>query len=180
LLSFPPVSAVELAVGRYSSQPPFDVAFSFRIPVAGWGTAHHHGEFFDVMQPAELGVPPTRWIAWARPAVIHGATEVDAAGMSPAELYAAYQARAEIELGAAQPYVLDGLAGLMFDMSTADGGVEILGGPAGDLQLDPAYEARVIVVSVDDAPLLVMVLAPRGELEAAWNDSRGIVDSIDM
>lgn len=178
-LAFPPETAVSLEAGRYSSQPPFDVAFSFAIPVEGWGTAHHHGEFLDVMQPVALGVSPTRWVAFARPQVIHGAEDVDAAGLAPLEVVAAFASRGDIDIGQAEAYSIDGIEGLLVDMSTDQPDVKPFGGEAGDLQLDPAYEARTIIVTVDGAPLLVMVFGRLGELEEAWADSRPIVDSID-
>src|SRR5688572_24299410 len=128
LLDFPATSAVALEPGRYSSQPPFDVPFSFEIPVAGWGTAHHNPEFFDVMQPVQLGVPPERWLAFARPAVLHGTEEIDAAGLTPADVVVAFESRGDIEMGEAQPYRVGGIDGLIVDMSTDQAGVKPFGG----------------------------------------------------
>jgi hypothetical protein len=179
LRSFPPTTAVALEPGRYSSQPPFEVPFTFEITVAGWGTAHHHGEFFDVIQPVALGVSPTRWIAFARPQTLHGTDEdVDAAGLTPEQVIGVFRDHGDIDLGPATPYSIGGIDGLAADMSTESPAVEAFGGPAGDLQLDPAYEGRTVFLTVGDAPLLVMVFAPRGQLAEAWAESQPIIDSI--
>lgn len=180
LLSFPPTTGVVLAPGRYSSQPPFDVAFSFEIPGTGWGTAHHHGEFFDVIQPARAGVKPTRWVAFARPQTIHGTGRGATAGLSAEQVVAAFESRGDIELSAAQPYTIGGRKGLIIDMSTDQSGVKPFGGPAGDMELDPDYEVRMIIVGHDGAPLLVLAFAPRGEMAQAWADSQPIIDSIEL
>ncbi len=178
VLDFPPVTGVALEPGRYSSQPPFDVPFSFEIPVDGWGTAHHHADFLDIIQPVSVGVSPTRWVAFARPEVLYGIEDIPADGLTPADVVAVFDGRSDMEVGEPRPYEIDGLAGLVFEMSTDQTDVEPFGGPGGDLQLDPAYETRTIAVSVDGAPLLVIVFAPRGEMEDAWADSKPVVDSI--
>ena len=180
LLDFPPGDGVALQPGRYSSQPPFDIAFSFEIPVAGWGSAHQDGEFFDVIQPAQVGVSPTRWIAWALPTILHGAQDVEAAELAPDDAVAALASHPDIESSEPVPYAVDGVGGLMLDLATEVFGVELFGGPAGDLQLDPDYQTRLIILPHDQRLLLVLVLAPRGELEQAWADSKPIVDSIEL
>jgi hypothetical protein len=178
LLAFPPNSGVALDIGRYSSQPPFDLAFSFEIAEEGWATAHHHADFLDVIQPVATGVLPTRWVAFARPQTLHGTGEIDAAGLTPADVVAAFESRGDIDIGESTPYEIGGLAGLSVDISTDESDVKPFGGPGGDFELDPSYDGRMVVVSVADAPLLVLVLAPEGQLQDAWANSEAIVDSI--
>jgi hypothetical protein len=178
LLEFPDTTGVELAPGRYSGQPPFDIPITFEIADSGWGSAHLHGDFLDVIQPARVGVPPTRWVAFALPETLHGATELPAQGTSPAAAIAAFAARDQLTVTDPEPYSIAGLEGLAADISTDASGLDLFGGPGGDLQLDPAYDLRLIAVPYAESLFLALVFAPQGELAQAWQVSQPIIDSI--
>ena len=181
LLTFPDLSEQSLAPGRYSSSPPFDIPFTFEVPTEGWVSAHLHGEFFDVMQLAEGSNFPLRWIAWARPATIHGQTDAPAAALSPDRAADIMAGNGQLFENNRMAYDLAGLSGIRLDLTVVNGPpVPLFGGPAGDFSLDDDHELRLIIVPANDALMLVLVLAPGGQLPDAWSDSLPVLDSIDL
>lgn len=181
VLAFPHLSEVALAAGRYDSSPPFDIPFTFVLFEEGWESAHLHGEFFDVMKlngPDPVG--PTRWIAWAHPATIHGATAEPAAGMTPDEAASLVAGRTGVEPGPISLFEIDGLAGVRIDLHADAPSTHIFGGSDGDFGLEPNFDARLGIVPVGSDLLLVLVLASPAELEDAWADAQPILASIDL
>lgn len=178
---WPTDSAIALTPGRYSSSPPFDVQFTIDIPADNWGSAHLHGEFFDFMDVTQLGVQPTRWAAFAHPDTIGGGDDaVPAQDLSPR---AAAEVLASVENVVAGPISearLAGLAGVRLDLATDVASTPVFGGSAGQFGLDPAYEARVTILphSADGDLFLVLVLAPTGQLDAAWSELEPILATI--
>ena len=178
ILDFPAQSGIALEPGRYSSQPPFDREFSFAIPAPGWGSGHLNREFFDVITPAGLGVTPERWVAFALPETLHGAEHVPAAGLTPAEAVDVISTREEWTVSETENYTIDGVEGTQVDISVDAAGTTLFGVGTDTLQLDPAFDVRLIAVPHADSLTLVLVMAADGELEAGWTDSQPIVDSI--
>jgi hypothetical protein len=177
VLVFPTASEQELAPGRYSSSPPFDIPFTFEVQAEGWESAHLHGEFFDIMQLPAGSTQPSRWIAWAHPLTIHGPDDAAAIELSPAEAAELLAARADVDATDSAPFQFAGHEGVRLDLTTDDQGVQIFGGEDGDFGLDPAYDLRLGLVSLDDDLMLVLVLAPTGELEDAWMEAQPVLDS---
>jgi hypothetical protein len=95
VLTIPSTLGIALQPGRYSSSPPFDRAFTFRVAEAGWETGHLNGEFFDIIRFD--GRPwaglPARSLAWAAPTTIHGPSDVAASGLTPAAAIATLAGR---------------------------------------------------------------------------------------
>ena len=182
-LTWPTDSAIELAGGRYASAPPFDVPFTIDIPAGqGWGSAHLHGEFFDFVNVTEIGVQPTRWVAFAHPESIYGMEAASSTGLSPraaAELLAGLD---DVVAGPISEATLVGLGGVRLDLATGFPNVHLFGGPGGQFTLDPDYELRLMLLPHDahDDLLLVLVLAPHGELDAAWAEVQPILDTIEF
>jgi hypothetical protein len=180
VLAWPADSAIALTPGRYRSTPPFDIPFTIDIPQGEWGSAHLNPEFFDFMNVTELGVEPTRWVAFAHPESIWGPGAASTAGLAPraaAELLAQLD---DVVAGPVSDVTLAGTAGARIDLSTRFPNVHLFGGPGGQFGLDPDYELRLTVLphNADDDLLLILVLAPRGELEAAWAEIEPILETI--
>ncbi len=165
--------------GRYSSQPPFSIAFTFDVPSDGWESGHLHGEFFDVLQLDAPGVP-SRWIAFARPNLIHGATDAPAAGLSPQESIATIATLEGLEVSPSTPFEIGGLTGVTSDLHVTGGQVALFGGEAGDFGFNGDLDLRLGIVPFDGTLLLVLVMAPAPELDAAWTEAAPLLDSVEF
>ena len=181
-MEFPIVSDIELEPGRYSSSPPFDLAFTFEVPAdEGWHSAHLHGEFLDIIRFDDTGSRvPHRWLAWAHPTTIHGASSAPAAGLDAAQMLDRLASNTDLEATSQAPFRFAGLEGVQIDVTPLIASVELFGGPAGDFVLQSDHVARVSAVTVGDEPLLVMLMAPPGELNAAWTETAPILDSVEL
>jgi hypothetical protein len=180
LLAWPTDSAIALTPGRYLSAPPFDIRFTIDIPDGPWGSAHLHGEFFDFVDVTELGVEPTRWVAFAHPETIGGSDAVAAQGLSPRDAAEALTAVEHVTAGPVAEGELFGLAGVRVDVATDVANTALFGGPAGQFGLAPTLPARIMILphDADGDLLLVLVLAPHGELDAAWTEVAPILATI--
>ncbi len=177
---FPTASDVVLgAQTLYSSAPPFDIPFSFVIPDSGWRSAHLHGEFLDVMRFDVAGSSsPTRWVAWAHPTTIIGATSAEAADLDPASAAALIGSHLGVSASATAPMTFAGLTGVRADFVADLPNTHVFGGPAGNFGLEPAYTARIGFFEMADELLLVLSLAAPAEVEAAWQEAQPILESV--
>jgi hypothetical protein len=178
-LRFPTAAQVQLEPGRYSSQPPFDIAFTFEIPTDGWESGHLHGEFFDVLKLDSPGAP-SRWIAFAHPNVIHGRTEAPGAGLTPQAAFDTLATLEGLDVGPTVPFEIAGVAGVAADLRATGPPVALFGGENGDFELNSELDLRLGIVPVDDALMLVLVMAPPGELDAALTEAGPILDSVEL
>lgn len=178
-LRFPTAAEVPLPAGRYSSQPPFDIAFTFDVPAAEWESGHLHGEFFDILRLESPG-SPSRWIAFARPDVIHGQTDAPAAGLSAQEAIDRMATLDGLESGPITPFEIGGLTGVAADFRAIGLQVPLFGGPNGDFGLDSDLALRLGAVPFEEALLLALVLAPDEELLVAWNEAAPILQSVEF
>jgi hypothetical protein len=159
------------------------VAFTFDVATAGWESGHLHTEFFDLIHFAAQGdVLPSRWVAFALPAVIYGPEgPVSVDGLTPASVANMWDARDDLVSGAIGAFRVAGVPGYRMDLSTSRSSVALFGGPDGDFAMDPALAIRAAVVALDDGRLLlVLVLAPGDELGSAWREARPILRSVRM
>ena len=182
VLPFPSRAAARLEHARYSSAPPFDLAFTFRTPGEGWESLHLLGEFLDVVRfdgESRTG-PPRRSIAFGHPTRIWGREPVPAAGMTAADVAAALGGRDDLVASDPEPFELDGMAGLRVDLQVEAVGTSIFGGPNGNLIMEPRRDARLGIVPVGDELLLVIVSAVPGEVEDAWEQARPLLESVDL
>jgi hypothetical protein len=180
-LAFPGDSQLPVPPGRYSSRPPFDIDFSFVVPDDGWESGHLNGEFFDILR-FEGSEPtfPTRWIAFAHPTTIMGATDVAAAGLSPQAAAESIASIDGLETGPVSDFTLDGRSGVKLDLSAASPDTHVFGGPAGNFGLSVDHDARLGIVADGDDLLLALVLSPPAELDAAWAEAEPILASVDF
>ena len=181
-MGFPTTFGAELAPGRYSSSPPFDVAFTFEIPDPGWTSGHLDAEFFDVQQFDEgtTTVLPSRWLAFAHPAWVRSDASTPSEGLNPDAAVRAWSARSDLTVSVPTPFSLDAREGLRVDVHADEGDTKLFGGPGGEFGLGPEHDARIGIVSLDGELLLVLVLAPAAELEHAWEVAEPILRSVDL
>jgi len=182
LLTIPSTFGIELQPGRYSSSPPFDRAFTFEVAEAGWETGHLNGEFFDIIRFDGLprGGLPARSLAWATPTTIHGPTDAPAAGLSPAAAIAALAGRAGVVPANQVDQQLFGLAGARVDLHAEANNTPLFSGPGGTFGLGIDRDVRLAAVAVDDALLLVLVLATPDDLDAAWAQALAILETVEL
>lgn len=181
VLDFPTQSEVALAPGRYSSAPPFDIPFTFELAAEGWESAHLVGEFFDFVQfPSEPTEQPSRWIAFGHPTVIHHKTPTPATDLSAAQAAALFANRPDVEAGPVTQTTFAARPAVRLDLVADSGNAQLFGGPEGNFGLTRQHDARVTIVELDGDLLIVLVLAPPAELEAAWNEAVPILDSISL
>jgi hypothetical protein len=180
-LAFPRTNG-EVVAGRYASDPPFDVPFTFEVPADGWESMHLHGEFFDIGRFAteERQTAPVRWIAFGHPDHIRGDEDVPAAGLTPEAAATLLSARGDLTASETVPYTLAGRDGVRLDLHAPEANTPIFGGPDGDFNLEPSIDIRLGIVPLDEDLLLVFVGAPPGELDAAWDEALPILVSVDL
>lgn len=180
--SFPTVTGQVLAAGRYASSPPFDIRFTFEVPATGWESMHLHGEFFDIGQFETDARPanPIRWIAWGHPQLIYGATEVAVRDLTRDEVIGLLTARDDLTASEPEPFTFAGTDGARVDLHAMASNTRLFGGQAGDFGLEPTLDARLGLVVVNNDLLVVMVLAPPRELEAAWQEAQPILTSVEL
>jgi hypothetical protein len=180
-LAFPRTNGVVVA-GRYASDPPFDVPFTFEVPADGWESMHLHAEFFDIGRFAaeERQTAPIRWIAFGHPAYIRGDEEAPAAGLTPEAAATLLSSREDLVASAAVPYSFAGRDGVRLDLHAPQANTPIFGGPDGAFNLEPSIDIRLGIVPLEEDLLLVFVGAPLGELDAAWDEALPILESVDL
>jgi hypothetical protein len=181
-LALPTTTGVELAPGRYSSSPPFGVPFTFAVPDAAWRSGHLDEEFFDIQQfdVGNATILPSRWIAFARPARVRGDGDTSVEGLTVEAAVDLWGVRSDVTVSAESPFDLDGRAGRRIDLHADVNDTKLFGGPGGDFGLGPEHDTRLGVVPLDGGLLLVLVLAPRDELEHAWEIAAPILESVDL
>jgi hypothetical protein len=178
---WPSGSAVALDQGTYAVSPPFSVPFTIEVPRTGWYSAHTtHADFIDLMDPDRIGVTPTRWISFARPAQLDGENgAVSVASLSAQEVAEVYVGRLDLATGLISTVSVAGLTGVQLDFGTDKPDVRLFGGPGGHFQLDPSYDGRLVVLDAPDGePLLVIVLALENHLPEVIEQAQPILDSI--
>lgn len=178
---FPTGQAVLVPPGRYASQPPFAVPFTFEVSGAEWRTWHHLPEFLDIAKydPSVQVFQPSRWLAFGRPEVAYGPDGEEVATADPAAAADAWASREDLVTSQPEPFELDGLAGLRLDIHTS-ASTTLFGGARGDLGLQPELDVRVGIVAFAEGLLLVLSFAPPEELDAAWTEAVPIVASVTL
>ena len=181
-IAFPTTTGDVLVPGRYDSQPPFNIPFTFEAPAGGWESMHLHGEFFDLGRFAteERQTAPARWIAFGDPEHVRGSEDVLDTDLTPAEAAALLAGRDDLTAGDAVPFSLDGREGVRLDLHAAEQNTPIFGGAEGDFGLEPSVDVRLGFVPVDEGLLVVFVAAPADELDAAWGEAQPVLESVDL
>jgi hypothetical protein len=180
-IAFPRTSGVVVA-GRYVSNPPFDIPFTFEVPADGWESMHLHGEFFDIGRFAteERETAPVRWIAFGHPGHFRGDEDVPSAGLTPEAAATLLSARDDLTASEVEPFRIAGRDGVRLDLHAPEPDTPIFGGPDGAFNLEPSIDIRLGIVPLDDDLLLVFVGAPPGQLDAAWTEAEPILESVDL
>ena len=180
--AFPTTTGEVLVPGRYDSQPPFNIPFTFAVPAGGWESMHLHGEFFDIgrFEGEERQTAPARWIAFGDPDHVRGSEDVPDADLTPDEAARLLVSRADLTAGEPVPFILDGREGVRLDLHASEPNTPIFGGAEGDFGLEPSVDVRLGFVPVDEGLLVVFVAAPADELDAAWEEAQPVLESVGL
>ena len=181
-IAFPTTTGEVLVPGRYDSQPPFNIPFTFDVPAGGWESMHLHGEFFDIgrFEGEERQTAPARWIAFGDPQHVRGADDVPDADLTPTEAAALLAERDDLAATEPVPFSLDGRDGVRLDLHAPEANTPIFGGAEGDFGLEPSVDVRLGLAPVDEGLLVVFVAAPADELDAAWEEAQPVLESVDL
>jgi len=180
-LAWPSAFGVDLAPGTYFSAPPFEVPFTLAVGETGWQTGHLHAEFFDLIRFD--GLPetdlPAVLFGFAVPTMVRGAGGNEpAAGMTPDAAIDGLATRADVAATNRTTVDLFGRVGARVDLHADVDNTQLFGGGARNFGLGPERNLRIAAVAFDDGLLLVLVMAPPGEVEEAWNRVQPILASI--
>jgi hypothetical protein len=181
-LAFPTTTGEVLVPGRYDSQPPFHIPFTFDVPAGGWESMHLHGGFFDLGRFAteDRQTAPARWIAFGDPDHVRGFEDMPDLDLEPDDAARLLAERDDLTASEAVPFSLDGREGVRLDLHAAEPNTPIFGGAEGDFGLEPSVDVRVGFVPVDEGLLVVFVAAPANELDAAWEEAQPVLESVDL
>ncbi|MBI2780500.1 MAG: hypothetical protein HYX55_01730 [Chloroflexi bacterium] len=180
-LSWPSEFGVDLVPGTYFSSPPFDVPFTLTVAETGWQTGHLHSELFDLIRFD--GLPetdlPAVLFGFSVPTMVRGAGgNKPAAGMTPDAAIDGLATRADITATNRAGVDLFGRSGARVDLHADVDNTALFGGPAGNFGLGPERNVRIAAVAFGGGLLLVLVMAPPGEVEEAWDRVQPILASI--
>ncbi|HET9852282.1 MAG TPA: hypothetical protein VFP56_07230 [Candidatus Limnocylindrales bacterium] len=178
-LAWPSEFLVEMR-GRYFASPPFVIPMSIEIAEEGWYAGHLNPVFIDLQRydGVELGGLPSRMIGFGRPENVRGGDgEVDVAGLTPGAAIDHITDRASITSGNRAPVALLGLAGERVDLHSDLTNNPVFGTADGDFGIQPELDARLAVLPLDGGLLMVAVLAPGNDLDAAWDQAQAILQT---
>lgn len=183
-LAMPTQFAVELEPGTYFSSPPFELGFIFDVDEPGWFAGHLNDEFFDLQRyegEAMVGVTPIRMVGFGHPALIRGRTgNVPVSELTPRGAVDLLAARDDLESANVEDVELAGQMGSRLDLHSDQANNPLFGGEDGVFGLGPELDARLIVLPIDEGFLLMIVLAPPGELGDAWEEAQAIFESVEL
>ena len=182
VLPLPDDFAVELAPGRYSSSPPFELLFTFEVLEAGWRAGHLNAEFFDIQRFDGVPTtgPPSRILAFANPDTIQGTTSIPATDLTPEAAVAALTARDDLVTANVAELELLGCESVRVDVHAPVDNTAVFAGEDGTYRQSADLDARLVAVSIDDGLLLVLVVAKPDDLDAAWDQARAILRTVDL
>lgn len=178
--SWPKAFDIELA-GTYWSSPPFSIPFAITVEEPGWFSGHLHAEFldlqrFDGITPHQF---PNRLLGFADPDRFRGADgPVAVAGLTPGAALDLLAARASLRTTDRAAVELFGLAGERLDLHSATNNNPLFGGTEGDFGLGPELDVRLVALPRDGRLFVVVVSAPPGEIDAAWEQAMPILETI--
>jgi hypothetical protein len=177
------VFGVDLVPGTYFSSPPFVMPFTLEVTEQDWQSGHLHEEFFDLVRWD--GIPesdlPSVLLGFAQPTTVRGAGgNEDAANLTPDEAIDGLAARADLTATNRAAVELFGRPGASVDLHADVDNTPLFGGPAGNFGLGPERNLRLAAVAIDGGLLLVLVMAPPGEVAEAWDRVQPILVSIEL
>jgi hypothetical protein len=172
-----------MAPGTYFSSPPFVVPLTIEISEAGWYAGHLNPVFIDLQRydGVEVGGFPTRMLAFGWPENVRandGAVPV--ASLTPASAVDLLTDRGSVKPGERAEVELFGLAGERIDLHSDLANNPIFGTADGDFGLGPELDVRLVALPLNDGLLMVGVLAPTDDLEAAWEQALPMLETVEI
>ena len=165
--------------GRYFTSPPFVIPMTVELTEAGWHAGHLNPVFIDLQRydGVDLGGLPSRMLGFGWPENVRGDRPLDVAGLTPAAAVDSITARGSIKSSNRASIELFGLEGERIDLHSDLTNNPIFGTADGDFGIQPELDCRLSVLPLDDGLLMVAVLAPAADLEAAWEQALPILEA---
>lgn len=182
-LAWPTEFAVEMTPGTYFSSPPFVIPMRVALTEPGWYAGHINPVFIDLQRfdGVAVGSFPTRMLAFGSPENVRGnAGKVPVAGLTAAAALDLMSERASVQAGERAEIELFGLQGERIDLHSGLGNNPIFGTANGDFGLGPELDARLVALPLDDGLLIVAILAPADDLDAAWEQALPILETAEL
>ena len=182
VLRLPSEFAIELEPGRYSSSPPFERFFTFEVDAPGWRVGHLNPEFFDIQRFDAVPTTglPSRILAFAHPDTIQGPTSIPTTDLTPDAAVAALTGRADLVTRNVMELKLFGRPSARVDVHAPVDNTPVFGGAAGTFRQSADLDTRLVAVPIDDGLLLMLVQATSDDLEAAWAQALGILETVQL
>jgi hypothetical protein len=181
-LALPTTFQVELADGRYFTQPPFVIPFSIEISEPGWYTGHLNPVFVDLQRwdGVSLDAFPTHIFGFGWPSNIRAKdSPVPVAGLTPDAAFDLLADRRALVMTNRSEVELFGREGVIADFHSEVNNNPIFGTEDGNFGLGPELDLRLAAVPLRDGLLMVAVQAAPDDLDDAWDQAAAILATYD-
>lgn len=184
VLGIPTAFAADLPPGRYLGSPPFEVPLTFEVLEPGWVVGHRGAAFLDMQrfegEPGP-GITPIRVIGFGHADRIRGEDgDVPILELTPRAAVELLAGRSSLDATHVRDLDLVGLPGARVDLHSEVGNNPVFGLADGTFGLGPELDLRLVVLPLDGDLLLLTVMAPPGELEAAWDEALPVLGTVDL
>jgi hypothetical protein len=119
-------------------------------------------------------------LAFAHPDTIQGATSIPTRDLTPEAAIAALGARDDLVTANVAELELFGRRSARVDVHAPVGNTAVFAGEDGTYRQSADVDARLVSVPIDEDLLLVLVLAPPDDLEAAWDQALAILRTVEL
>jgi hypothetical protein len=177
--AWPTTNDVELH-GTYAADPPFRIPFTLTIDEGGWYSGHLHDTFIDLQRFDGMAAHqfPNRMLGFADPDHFRGASDIDATGLTPDAALDLLAGRASLTTSNRGPQRLLGTDGARIDIHSATESNPLFGNGVDHFGLGPQLDIRMAVLPRDGRLFVVCVLAVPGDLDGAWEQALGVLDTM--
>jgi hypothetical protein len=167
-----PMPSGDLAAGRYTN-PAFTPRVEFELP-DGWAAFHVSRNTFGAMRETDDGV--YAFLFNMPDAHLTPAGETHPA--TPREAVEALEAHESLTVSEPSPVEVDGIGGLEVDVRASVENTHVMRTAEGNLGIGPGNHARFTFLPDGDRVLVLVLLAPTGEMEEALRLTEAIRGSI--
>jgi hypothetical protein len=146
-----------------------------RIP-EGWTVGHHKGDFFDLFRTG--GSLPA--VSLGRFPQVFRTTGEAVGTFDAASVVEALSSHPGVVVDDVGPVTLAGLSGRTIDVRVAEGQTPLFRTQEGSYNADPGHVSRYHVLDVPGGAIEVWIVARDGELDAALEIARPLLDGLSL
>ena len=169
-----------LAPGTYWFRG-FEPWLQLEIDGPGWEVGHFHDEIFDLFdQSAFPAIGFARFPAVSTPASSASPSGATVPTTSIDAILDTWRLNPAIEVVHVGAVTVAGLSGRTVDVSVTAAQTPLFGAASEAFKFDPGFDSRFHLLEVDGGVLEVFVVGPAGELDAAVERTRPILESLQL